>query len=333
MSPAVATEILYKKGIRFISGKFFNGKTEIKDFCKYLWNIQELRINSTNDTKNIKDAFIERYGENGRWPEMPIVEEARNVDALMPLAFPLNYKQLLYINRLIKGEDEMMFILCGCGGSGKSTFANIVKQIFDGDVASLNLEDLSSEFKLATGVNKRLIYSDELNASDIDNGVIKTIISKQAININPKFEKGFDVNWQGTLFFSCNKPPKLDLSDSGIVRRICYFYMNTKIDSPDRSLQKKVYTHEELVNIVAHALAIDDSDWYRCFKFETRKLLRETNSVYLCANNGDYLNTPYTDYKYNCNSKNIKPFAQPKWENIKNLFEEWESELNEDLPF
>lgn len=324
-------DALYKRGIRFISGKWFHDNIEIKNIKRYLYSVST-QIQNANDTKSVVDTFIEMYGEEGWWPEMPIIQEARDLITTVPPCVPLTEKQLKLIHLLLCRDIEVMIILCGIGGSGKSTFANIICQIFEGDTASLTLEDLSNDFMLAEGVNKRLIYADELNGSDIDNSKIKTLISKQMVQVNPKNLRPYQARWQAPLFASCNKPPKLDLSDTGILRRICYFNMDVKIKKPDLSLQKRIYDHSELVNIVRLALDTDLTDWEQDFKDETRNLLRCNNSVYLCQMK-DLKSTNYNNYAQMCKDKGLKPFSEPNWENVKNLLLEWEEEEENELPF
>lgn len=339
VTPIDVAEKLYTQGYKFISGKFFdfNG-IEVKNFKKSLYTNTAIRpvLQSDKDTQAIADTFIEMFGEVGDWYPLPIIKEAEALkdEDLKPLAFPLSIKQLLIIKVLLTGNnEETFFILTGIGGSGKSTFANIIKQIFDNDVAPLTLQQLSG-FELALGANKRLIYADELNSDDLNNGSIKTIVSNQEITINPKNEKPYQMRWQGKLLFSCNKPPRLDLSDSGIVRRITYFHMDTKIKNPDPSLQKKIYTHDDLVNIVAHALRVDSSHWKDAFKFETREILRSTNSVWLCRNKVIGLeNTTYDFYTTEAKDKGLKAFSEPKFQDIKDLFLSWDKEEDDDLPF
>lgn len=333
VDPTDICDFLSSDGYEFISGKWFKNKIEIKDFSKELYRNVNVRpqLRTDKDTQRIKDTFVDMYGTSGTWPELPIIEEAKKLKELKPMAFPLNEKQLIIINRLIVDNEEKMFILTGVGGSGKSTFANIIKQIFDNDVASLTLDDLGEDFKLATGVNKRLIYADELNSNDLNNGVIKTLVSQQEITVNPKFDRVYKARWQGRLLFSCNKPPKLDLSDTGILRRIVYYSMNEKIKNPDISLQKKEYTHEELVNIVAHALKVDITDWDKRFQKETRDILKTNNSVWLCK--GEHLTTTsYAQYCELTKDKGLKPFSEPNWEKVKQLLIEWEVE-EDGLPF
>lgn len=328
--------MLYSRGIRFISGKWFHEGIEIRDFNKYLYRIKgfEHFIKDSSDTKRVKDTFVEMYGEDGWWPEMPIIKEAKEfIDKglLTPLAYPLSHKMLILIKLLLTKDTEYLVILCGIGGSGKSTFANIICQIFGNDTASLTLSDLSNDFLMAQGANSRLIYADELNSDELDNGVIKTLVSKQMVTINPKNEKPYQARWQGTLFFSCNTEPRLDLTDSGLVRRVLYFYMNEKIKNPNPSLQKKEFTHEEIVNFVAHALIEESEDIYDEFKTETHNLLMRNNSVYLCADLvAGVKDTPYLTYVNNCKEKGLRAMSEPKFTGIKELIGGW---IDEDLPF
>lgn len=320
-------DLLYSEGYRFISGKWFINNKEIKNFTKHLYTLKDIRVllRSDKDTESIRDTFIDMYSEIGKWPELPIIKEAMEQEELKPLCFPLNKKQLILINRLLVGTDEKFYILTGVGGSGKSTFANIIKQIFENDVASLTLEDLGNDFKLATGINKRLIYADELNSDDMNNGIIKTIASKQEITVNPKYGHSYNAVFQGGLLFSCNRAPKLDLSDTGIIRRICYYSMNKKIENPDTSLQKKEWSHEDLVNIVAHALKIDTTNWEKLFEKETREILRANNSVWLCR--GESLKTtPYETYVGTASKKGLRAFSEPRFDDVKALLLSWEKE-------
>ncbi len=325
----------------FISGKFFCDGKEI-DFNKSLYMNPKIApfLASCEDVEKIRNTFIDMFGTADKWYPLPIIEEARKLKELQPLCFPLNEKQLIIIKRILLGQDEKFFILTGVGGSGKSTFANIIKQIFNNDFAALTLEELGNDFKLATAINKRLVYADELNSDDINNGVIKTLVSKQAISVNPKYGKNFDAIFQSTLFFSCNRPPRLDLGDTGMIRRIVYYSMNKKIENPDPLMQKREYTHEDLVNIVAHALRVDTKDWEEKFKDETRQILKSNNSVWLCRDERHFEKTTYDEYCDKCKDKNLKPFSEPRWQEVKELLLSWDKEDkkdyeidDKDLPF
>lgn len=302
--------------LKFISGKWFYDDTEIKDIHKYLYKMD--LIDSPNQLDDVIESLKIEFGESGTWPELPIVKEAENLKEFKPLCYPLTEKQLIIINYLLRHDEEIFFILTGVGGSGKSTFANIICEIFDNDTASLSLSDLGEDFKLATGINCRLIYSTEINSDDINNGMLKQLFSNEEITINGKYDKPYKARCQSAFFFNCNTPPRLDLSDTGMLRRILYFSMNEKIKNPDKTLAKRKWTHADLVNIVAHALKTDMTNWQEKFQEETRYNLIKDNSVYRFKNIEDYSN-----YSLKCKEEGLKPFAKPKWENIRHLLEEW----------
>lgn len=326
-------EKLYKAKIRFISGKWFaKDDKEIKLINRYISKATG-KFNP-KDITNIMDSFIMIYGDmNGNWCELPIVREAKELGGLSmdtKLPFDLDSKQLLIINRLLfHPEDEIMFICTGVGGSGKSTFLNIVKQLFDNDVSSATLSDLSNGFIVAQAIEHRLIASDELAKGELNNANLKTLISKQQVTANHKGRIPYDVKSQSALFFCCNNPPKIDITDTGILRRIVYYSRNTKIENPDKTLNKKEYTHDELLTIARVALSSECDNWFDYFKEETHLNLVSNNSVYIYFKSEDY-HESYSSYKTYCFDKNLKPYSEPTYESILDLIKEWNISINKE---
>lgn len=319
-------DILDSKGLEFVSGKWYFKEKEIKDISKWLYRSQGNKdvlayadaFKSVSDLDNTINLFTRVYGTAGRWKPLPIIEEAKAQAELKPLCLPLSSEQLKIINRLLAPNQQKFFIITGVGGSGKSTFLNLIKQIFDNDFASLSLTDLGNDFKLAEGVDKRLICSDELSSGDLNNDVLKTIISGQDITVNPKFRTPYVAKFQSSFIFCCNKPPKLNISDSGLLRRIVYYGMEKKIEKPDLGMAYAEWTHEDLVNVVAHALAMDMTDWEEDFKADTHKYLLKYNTVYLFRDCESY-----TFYKMRCMDAGYRPFSLTSWQEIKEIVEDW----------
>lgn len=312
----LAEQIKKQENLEFISGKWFKNKKEIKDIRKYLMALGWFK--SVNRLDETIDVYILLYGNTGLWYDLQIVEDAKKIKELKPLCYPLNTKQLKIINYLLRHDEEIFFILTGVGGSGKSTFGNIICQIFENDTASLSLSDLGDPFMLATGVNHRLIYSTEINSDEINNGKLKQLFSNEEITVNPKFEKPYKTRCQSAFFFNCNIVPKLDLCDSGILRRILYYSMDEKIKNPNPKLNKITWEYQELVNIVAHALSINMENWQKDFEKETRYNLVKNNSVYLLKDKDNY-----KDYANSCREKGYRPFSENKYLEIRNLLKEW----------
>lgn len=260
--------ILETSNVKFISGKYFQNDVEIKNIDAYIKKIclndsqlgMVLKVNDINEVKN----QLKIDSDEQLWPDMPIIKKAKELGPITKdmeeannAPFDLNDKQLLILNILLfHPDEEVMFITTGVGGSGKSTYLNIIKQIFGNDVASIPLSELSG-FMVAEAVRKRLICSDELGKGDLDTKILKTLISKQELDVNPKYDKPYHAYCQSSLFYCCNKAPRIDVSDTGILRRIVFYERNTKIQNPNTSLNHKVYTNEELLWFVRRALAYD----------------------------------------------------------------------------
>lgn len=334
----VLTGRMYRDlGIRFISNKWFINDNEVKAdanlFNRLLFTLSG--VNTLSKVNNLKEAFIALYGEEGPYPELPLWVKAKsllqaNKGLKRPLPLPLNNQQLKIINYLMRNDDEIAIILTGVGGSGKSTFLNIIKQLFNNDYASLNLSDLSNRFKLATAVGHRLVCSDEINSEDLNNGTLKTLISHQPITVDPKFGSPYQTSINSAFIFSSNIPPRLNLSDSGMLRRFLYYGMNKKIENPDLTLNKRTFTEDELIDIIINALQIDMTDWKKDFEKDTRYYMLKYNSVYIIK---EYNN--YALYREACFKKGLKPFSEVNWKDIVDLIDEWglskEVEKEEDL--
>lgn len=267
----------FLKNTKFISGKYFwNNDEEIEDIDGEI--VRQAKTGNRNyrvksdDIKDIKTE-LKAYGEpKGTWPELKIARLAKAAKgSLKELPFPLDEKQLQIINILLfHPNEEVFFITTGIGGSGKSTFLNIITQLFDNDTANCSLSDLANQFNVAEAIKHRLICSDELSADDLDLPILKTLASKQYINANGKHQTAYTAKTQSALFFCCNEVPRIDSKDSGILRRIVYYARNTKIENPDMELKSKEYTDDELLTIARHALLVENPEWRKMFDEETR---------------------------------------------------------------
>lgn len=317
--------------VRFISGKYFNqDDIEIKNIDNYIAQacINEQCYPKTSDIEEIK-RFLQISSDEVLWPELPIVTEAKklgpitkNMEENKNAPFELEPKQLLILNIILfHPNEEVMFITTGRAHTGKSTYLNIITQIFGDDKAAIPLSELNG-FMVAEAVKKRLIASDELGKGDLDTKILKTMISKQDLEVNPKFGKPFHVKCQSNLFYCCNKAPRIDITDTGILRRIIFYERDKVIENPNKTLNSKKYSHDELLWFVRKALAYEEvyPEWKSYFIKETHKYLMKDNSVYICRQFA-----AYSEYKDACSKKGLKAYSEPNWKEIKELFNEWGS--------
>lgn len=313
----------------FICGKYFDKNTN-----KELGNIKNALIQycitqgyipTGSDINNLVDILVAYGYEDGAWPALyPNVKAKKH-----KLPFPLDDKQLQIINILLfHPEEEVIFITTGVGGSGKSTFLNIIKQLFNNDFAACSLSDLSNDFNIAEAVKHRLICSDELSGDDLKLPVLKTLASKQHLNVNGKNQTPYRAKTQSCLFYCCNKAPRIDLTDTGILRRIIYYERNTKIENPDKTLNKRIYTKDELMAIVETAKLYENPNWRDIFAHETHEYLLNNNPVYLYYKTYNLLNKPLHLYRYDeyvefCHTRGYRAMNNSNYEAIMDLIEEW----------
>lgn len=313
--------------IHYISGKWFNNQDEIKNIEHFLIHVrlnEQALFTSTRQIQNFISYFTcaesTEYSQ-GKWPESTVLRDARLIkdEELKPLAYPLTQEQLMIINYLlIHSDEEHFFILHGVGGSGKSTFGNIVCQCFDNDLSSVGINELGG-FNTAQVVNHRICFSDELSASmDIKFDNLKQLVSKNVVKIERKNIDPTFIKPQTVFMWCCNTRPRISLTDSGVLRRVIYYSMDKPISNPNPLLRDKVWTRDDIVNIVAHALRVDMSNWTKVFEQQTRLNLVKDDSVYrfrfACC---------FSQYAYFCKKFNRIPYSIDNWERVITLLEEW----------
>ena len=331
----------------YISGKWFKDKREIKNIVSEIINSEEFKneyirgsffgdirnISEINEwLENYKALAIENVDPFGDW----FLSKYQNLDNVFNffkdikkddileiwknLLYKPNQKEMCIIKHMLyEPAKEIIYLIYGCGGSGKSTFLNLIKQLFENDVSSCSIDDLSNEFQLAEAVKHRLIMSDEINSDNFNNGKLKILASHQFLNCNPKNKQPFELKTQSLLIFSTNKVPKLDISDSGMLRRILYYSKNKKVDKPNPKLNNYVFKNEELYAIAYIASMIKED--LSIFDEETHEILISNNSVYLSHAE------KYEDYKDYCSKKGYKSYNELNFYKVKEVFESWEPKL------
>lgn len=333
------TELAKKSGISYISGKFFNSKKE-EITIKIDGYINKIYSNLTNKNINNRDLdyiknsliFESQINDVFLWYEPTILAEAKEKIKkgyqVEKIPFELDKKQLIILNVLMFHSNyEYMFISTGIGGSGKSTFLNIIQQLFERDTSNTTLSDLANPFERAEALKHRLICSDELSSDDLDLPSLKTIISKQYMSINNKYGRVETIKCQSNLFYCCNIAPRLDLSDTGILRRIIFYKRNTKIKNPNVLLKDKKYTREELIDFIVEAYKYDctPQEIEDTFFKETNEFLFSQNSVikyyqeYVLKN---HFLLNYSAYREYCSENGFRAFNISNFNDVLELYKE-----------
>ena len=145
---------------------------------------------------------------------------------------------------LKKNIFEKFIIAKGEGGTGKSTYTNLLHKLVGGDTncSHIGLADFDKDYYLASTVGKLLnIDDDVVDGKTLENtGRFKSIISGNIISVRQIYREVMDFTPYITCVFSCNKLPRIMDKTSGLYRRMVLIELNNKVKNPDMLFMNKV---------------------------------------------------------------------------------------------
>lgn len=327
--------------IQLICGKWFVNGVEVQlDGNNGLYNIVGCRDRMYGylDKKANRREFIAymtdiAHDKMGKWPEPRILREARSLTLLKPLDYPLTEKELKIIHYLLEGnpQDTYAIFFYGAGGTGKSSVCNIIKQIFGPhDVSLCRFADMSNRFNAETLAGVRLWYDDDINtnwsADTSKVSALKKIVTHSEDQFEKKGQDTYLSQYRCKPLFCCNKVPNFDVTDTGLLRRLLIYIKDApsvRLESKE-DFSTKIWSYEQLLNFVGHALQTDISDIYKDFEVETKWAIMSRNTVYKYG-----MNRCYDMYKEECISKGDFPYKEEKFDELKKMFTEWKAFLDD----
>lgn len=146
---------------------------------------------------------------------------------------------------LLKKNLFEKFVICkGEGGTGKSTYMNLLHKMVGGDVncSHIGLADFDKDYYLASTVGKLVNIDDDVVDGKIleNTGRFKSIISGNVISVRQIYREVMDFIPYITCIFSCNKLPRIMDKTSGLYRRMVLIELNHKVSKPDPLFMNKV---------------------------------------------------------------------------------------------
>ena len=136
------------------------------------------------------------------------------------------------IGAIITGDSKKIqkfLVLYGAPGTGKSTFLNIVSQLFDGYCNIFDADSLGSSsatFALEQLKSNPLVaICHDADLSRIDkNNTINSLVSHERMTVNEKHKSLYTMKFNSFLLIGTNKPVKITDAKSGIIRRLIDVY-------------------------------------------------------------------------------------------------------------
>lgn len=146
------------------------------------------------------------------------------------------------IGAVLTGDSKSIqkfFVLYGEGGTGKSTFLNIVQQLFEGYWVPFDAKSLASnsnQFSTEMFRNDPLvaIQHDGDLSKIADNTKLNSIVSHEFMSVSEKFKPAYSTQALAMLFMGTNSPIMITDSRSGIIRRLIDVYPSGNKVSPRR---------------------------------------------------------------------------------------------------
>lgn len=332
------SNLLYN--IEPINGKWFVNGVERDLFGKgsIYSDLVKIYPGYLGDPKKWRDLlnYLESASNDyeSEWPKLPILKDAEDLIAQgykpEKLAYPLNNQELKILHYLLDSDekDTYMIFFYGVGGSGKSTICNIFTEIFGKkDVSFCPFHQIGEKFARETLAGKRIWFDDDINPvfTQNANSLLKKITTHGFDQFEKKGMNPYMAQYRCKPLFCCNKIPKFDLTDTGLLRRILYYAKNEPIQNPDGSLANKKYTYEELLDIVVAALLTDMTDWDIEFKKGTLEILKQTNPILKIET--DNYDTFVIEYEV-LTGRNF-PYGREYWNEFKESIRDYESKIRE----
>lgn len=323
-------------GIYIVRGKIM----QIDDIYRLLW--KEERIIPTEVDRLIEniekisekidlqvDIFLS-IRERLKCPDTGKSKYLASLDRIYPNN---NFRNILY-NILVPNTKPIFHIFYddGVGGTGKSTFLEVITKIV-GEMFTSNvlLSQFSNRFVFANMLGKYVNIGDDDGKNDeLQNvGTLKSIITGNRVTIDRKNISPIECRIFAKQLFATNILPYIDFTDGGIMRRLNIVQMNKVIPKTEKLC---LLDDNEITRIVKEALSAGDVVEVQ------NELAITTSPVYRFFK--EVKDTSYQAYQGFCYTYGFKPMNIINFEVKKRFIEHYintkqtEREVNKDeLPF
>ena len=231
---------------------FIKIKTQIKleDFdgewhkvaCKNgVLNLVSGEVEQPNKSE-VNTIYIPYNYNNDPWYSPKIDQFMKDLTGADPMKMEFLYQIVGYC-LLKKNLFQKFFIMVGEGGTGKSTFTNLVQHLVsDNNCAHVSLPKFDDDYFLSTLMGKLVNIDDDISDTRAleYTGRFKSVVSGEKISVRQIYKEVEDRIPFATLLFNCNKLPKIMDRTSGMYRRIILIELNNKVKDPDPMFMDKI---------------------------------------------------------------------------------------------
>lgn len=225
-----------------------------------------------------------------------------------------------------RNNFHKFFVIVGGGGTGKSTYANLVRRLFEPKLVSkVGLSQFDQDYHLATLIGSMVNIDDDASTEKVlkDAGRFKSITAGMPVLVRPIYSEPLELACMATIIILSNSMPKIQDDSEGLYRRLLLVELNNKVKDPDRDFEKKItdldmeyflYKAAEAINRVLRTgrFTMEESEERLKQKFRAQQssinkwCQLEFVTVETLLNKG--LKQIYQDYKLWCGLCGYAPF-------------------------
>lgn len=242
-----ATASQRKETINFIQALAQKDYTQInKDYAIISVKNGMLDLNSATITPHSPDNYNTIYID---WEYKEDVEYSELIDNFMKQIADGDQKKMQFFYEvagyclLKKSIFEKFFIFKGTGGTGKSTFCNLIMRMVGKKyVSTVKLNQFDQDYYLATMIDK--LVNIDFDASDKktleDSGRFKSITCSEPVSVRQIYAAVVEMVSCATVIINANHMPKIADKSDGLYRRMILVEIDKKIKNPDPKFLEKV---------------------------------------------------------------------------------------------
>ena len=246
----------YRRIMAMIGLLKMSGEIKIEEFeldqDNYLFNVDKLTLNlrtgkaNTPDPKHLitkKSKFI--YDKNAECP---------NWNLFLKQIFNKDEQLIRFIQKAmgyaLSGDvsEQCIFILWGCGANGKSTFLNVLLELFGDYACSTMIDTFMKKTSEKTNDLARLKGMRLVTTSEVEQGkmfsesLIKSVTGEDSLTARFLYGEYFSFKPTFKVFMATNHKPKIRGGDNGIWRRIKLIPFTVTIppEQRDKNLTEKL---------------------------------------------------------------------------------------------
>lgn len=144
---------------------------------------------------------------------------------------------------LRRNNFHKFFVLVGGGGTGKSTYCNILRRLFRAKyVSNVALSQFDQDYHLSTLMGAMINIDDDASNEKVlkDAGRFKSAVAGMPILVRPIYSEPVELHCMATIIVCANEIPKIRDDSEGLYRRLMVIELNNRIKNPDKDFESKI---------------------------------------------------------------------------------------------